>query len=119
MSLLSTQDIAAMRTAAELALPGTAIISGGTFLSDAGGGGSSTWTPSGTVACRLSPISGSEREIADRIAEDATWIITLPAETSISTASRVTVAGVGFEVLALHAPRSWEITRRAELGEIV
>lgn len=108
-----------MRDVAEQTFDGTAVIQALTYSSDGGGGGTSTWSASGTVACHLSPIRGDEREIAERIASDADWIVTVPAETSVTTAHRVVIAGVTFNVQAARAPRTWEITRRLEVREIV
>lgn len=119
--MLTAAEIAGMRTVAETTFDGTAIIHRHGYVSDGSGGGTSTWTPSGTVACHLSPITlRGEREpvIGGRVTPDADWILTIPAETSIDRAARVEVAGVNFEVLALHAPRTWELTRRVELAEV-
>ena len=108
-----------MRDVAEQTLDGTAVIQARTYSSDGGGGGTSTWSASGTVACHISPITADEREIAERIAADAEWIVTLPAETSITTANRVVIASTTYNVEACRAPRTWEITRRAEVREVV
>lgn len=118
MPSLTDSELAAMRTTAEEYLPGTAIIQSRQFTDDGGGGGTLAWTNAGTVDCRIAPISGSEREIADRIAEDASYIVTLPAATSVTLQSRLIVNGGTFNVLA-DRTRDWEITRRVEVGESV
>jgi hypothetical protein len=116
--LLTDADIAGMRSAVEDSLPDTAVIQRGTVHSNAGGGGTTAWVAMGTVACRLSPISavrfGTEREIANRLAEDADWLITLPQATTIDTDKRVVIGVETYEVLALHDPRSWDLCRRVE-----
>lgn len=117
--MLTDAELDAMRDTAAQALPGTAIIQSQSVTDDSGGGGSVSWTAAGTVACRVAPMSGNEREIADRIAEDAKWVITLPAETAITTKQRIVAGGGTFNVLAVRAPRSYEITRRVEVGEEV
>ena len=112
-----------MRTIVEGSLPGTAVISTRAFVSDGGGGGIDTWTVSGTVSCRLDPMTGSsfgrESVIADRLSADANWIVTLPAETEIDTNCRVSIEGEDYEVLAMRAPISWELSRRVEVNLVV
>lgn len=117
--MLTEAELDSMRSAAAEALPGTAVIQRETFTSDSGGGGTAAWTASGTVDCRIAPISGNEREIAGRIAEDAESIVTLPAETTISVRDRMVIGGGTFNVLAVRDRDEWEITRRVEVGESV
>lgn len=116
--MLSTAEIARMRTIAEQALPGTAVIQGGSLTSDGGGGWTEAFTGGGTVACRVSPISGNEREIGDRISADSQYVLTLPAETTVETDDRIVVAGVTYNVTAVR-DRSWEVTRRVEAKRVV
>lgn len=116
--MLSTTDLTSMRAVAEQALPGTAVINSGTLTSDGGGGYSEAFTASGTVACRVAPVTGSERELGDRIAADAEYVITLPAETSVETDDRIVTGGVTYNVVAVR-DRSWEITRRVEVRKVV
>lgn len=116
--MLTPGEIAAMRGVAEQALPGTAVISGGTFASDGGGGGSVAYLPSGTVSARLAPLGGGETGTpGDRIADESTHIITLPATTSITEASRVTFDGKSYEVTLVRERGTWELTRRIEVKE--
>lgn len=111
-----------MRATIAQSYGGTAVIQSESFGDDAGGGGTATWTASGTANCRLASINGGEREMGNRIAEDATWIITLPATTSVTTNSRIIVTGSGhngtYEVLAV---RAWtpSISKRLECREVV
>lgn len=118
--MLTTAELDRMRTVANRALPGTAIIHGGTTTSDGGGGYTETFGPraGGTVACRVAPLTGSEGEQGDRIAADADYIITLPAETTVETDDRIDIAGVTYNVVAVR-DRSWEITRRVEAEKVV
>lgn len=111
-----------MRDVAEQTLDSTAVVQSKTYASDGGGGGTTVWAASGTVACHLSPIpayENDEREIAERIAADADWIVTVPAETSVTTENRIVTEGKTLNVEACHAPRTWEITTRLEAREIV
>lgn len=117
MSLLTDADIESMRTTALEALPGTAVIQNQTFVDNGGGGGSLSWTASGTVACRLAPLTGDEREVADRISAEADYVITLPTTASVTASSRLIVAGGTFEVQALR-DRLWNVTQRVEVARV-
>lgn len=118
MTLLSDQDLTSMRSVLAESLPDTCVIQtlGGTV--DANGEGVQGFTAAGTVDCRLAPMRGDERERGDRISEDADWIVTLPAETSVSVASRLVIDGSAYDVAAVRAPRSWEISRRVEATKV-
>ena len=112
--MLTDAELSAMRTIAAEALPGTAVVSSVARTSDSGGGDTLAWTASGTVACRLAPISGNEREIGDRISADADYIVTLPGTVSVTTNSRLVIAGGTFNVEAIR-DRSWNTTTRVEV----
>lgn len=122
MSLLSAGDLASMRTVLDTSLPDTAVIWSRTLASDGQGGRTQTYAAAGTVACRLSPISamsaGSEDVRGDRQAAVADRVLTMPASTTIAATDRVVVASQTFEVTAIHAPRSWELSRRVDCVEV-
>lgn len=112
--MLTPAELDSMRDVAERALPGTAVITlGGTLVSDGGGGGSISYTSGGTVACRIAPISGTEREIADRISSDAEFIVTLPHDANVTTDAKLAIGGSTYSVEAIR-DRSYEITTRVE-----
>jgi SPP1 family predicted phage head-tail adaptor len=116
--MLTAADIQSMRTVAEQALPGTAVIHSGTLASDNGGGYTETFTASGTVSCRVAPVSGAEREEGDRISAESQYVITLPAGTTVETDDRIVAGGVTYNVTAVR-DRSWEVTRRVEARKVV
>jgi head-tail adaptor len=114
-TLLTDAELTSMRATASQALPGTAVIQSQSFASDGGGGGSLTWAAGGTVDCRLAPLGGTEREIADRISSDADYIVTLPYDASVTTNSRLIINGGGtFNVEAIR-DRSWHTSTRVEV----
>lgn len=119
MTLLSDADLDGMRGVLNESLPDTAVIYASSYVSDGGGGGTTSWVAGGTVSCRVGPVSGDEAVFGDRISADAEWIVTLPAETSITTNSQIAVGSKVYRVEALRAPRSYEICRRVEVKEIV
>jgi head-tail adaptor len=117
--VLTAADLTRMRAVAEQAMPGTAVIQGGTLASDGGGGWTETFAPrsGGTVACRVAPVTGTEREIGGRIHADAEYVITLPAATTVETDDRIVVGAITYNVVAVR-DRSWEISRRVEARRI-
>lgn len=115
--MLTDSDLASMRATAERALPGTAVIQAGTLTSDGAGGYTETFTAAGTVACRVAPITGTEREEGGRINADSTHVITLPADTAVTTSDQLEIAGLAYNVTAVR-DRSWEITRRVEARRV-
>jgi len=120
--MLSAAELTRMRTIAQEALPGTAVVQNGTLVSDNGGGYTETFAPraGGTVSCRVAPITargGAEGVDGDRITPDAQYIITLPAETTVETDDRIVAGGIIYNVVAVR-DRSWEITRRVEAQKI-
>lgn len=118
--MLTAGEIAQMQSVCETTFDSTCVVQGGTITGDTGGGGTLAWVASGTVDCHLSPFPArGEREgvTGGRISKDADWILTIPADTNITQASRVVVDGTAYEVEAVRAPRTWELTRRVELSE--
>lgn len=115
--MLSDGEIAEMRTAAEDALPGTAVIETRTVSSDGGGGGSVAWSASGTVACRIDPASAQlgqvEQAAGSRLEPREICTVTLPADTEIDEKDRIISNGGTFTVMGV-PERSWEITRRVQ-----
>jgi head-tail adaptor len=120
VTLLTASDLSGMRSVATEAMPGTAVIQGGTLASDGGGGGSMVWASSGTVDCRIAPVGGygaQESDTGGRIAADAEYIITVPHNASVTTDSRLIVTDENFSgtfnIEAIRE-RSWNVTTRVE-----
>jgi hypothetical protein len=119
--MLTDGEITSMRETAETTFDSTAVIQAQGWVSDGGGGGTTTWTAAGTVPCHISPmppLEVPEPEVGERITPNANWVVTLPAETEIDRESRIVVAGTTYEVAAIKAPRTWELTRRLEVTEV-
>lgn len=117
--LLSNGDIALMRNLLDESLPGTAFLLRRSVTDDGQGGQTQTYGTAGTLVCRVSPISpmkaGGEETHGDRITSLADRVITFPANTTVLATDRVSVGAQVFEVLAVHAPRSWEISTRVDV----
>jgi len=119
--MLSTAELAQLRATLDESLPDTAIIQRATRASDGMGGFDETWSNAGTVECRVSPSGREpeERMIAERLGSVTLWTVTLPAETNVTAADRIAVDSRAFEVVAVLARRSYEISTRVVCREVV
>ena len=82
---------------------------------DSGGGATRTWTY-GTVAlpCRVDPLGGGEAEVANRISDRSTHLITTLPEITIGHEDRFAVEGVTYEITAVRdATDEWLRTLEA------
>jgi head-tail adaptor len=119
--MLSAGEIAGMRAQIGETLVDTAVIQTRSFVDNQGGGGTLVWAVSGTVDCHVAPViarGDQEQLVADRTTSTADWWVTVPAETPITSTSRLTVGSRTFEVVSLQAPRSWELHRRLQCAEV-
>jgi len=120
--VISAGDLAAMRATLTESLPDTCQRSRNAPTSDGAGGTTDVWTTAAAVACRISPLSRSDRlaelQVADRIAAVNSWIITLPAGTDVTEKDRLLSGSRTFEVASVLGPRSWELAVRLLAQEI-
>lgn len=120
---LTAGELTQMRTVLGTTLPSSAIVQRVTLASDGQGGGEPTWSNAGTVDCRLSPLpeaAGSDREVdqAARVAALRARIVTLPANTDVTQADRLSIGGTIFQITGVRAPRDYELSRRVECVEV-
>lgn len=103
-----------MRADLNQSLPDAGTIQRVTQVSDDMGGHTDTWAAAGTVACRVSPypLRPGEEVVGGRVLGLDTWVVTLPAETTVSERDRIATGGRSFEIVSVMAPRSWELARR-------
>jgi hypothetical protein len=73
-----------------------------TSVTDAGGGSTQSWVAGSAVACRIDPVGGSgPGQVAERVDERSTHVVTVPPGTVVSTNSRFAITGRGtFDVTA-------------------
>jgi hypothetical protein len=107
---------APQRGLAWLALSDTGYILSLTTTSDSGGGASTVWAPSGTVSCRVDPLSGGGSRITGgAIDERSTHMVTAPSDTSVDVRNRISISGRGtFEVTAVRE-RTGQLTQVFEV----
>lgn len=101
-TFLDGRSFTQLRGAAFISLSETAQILAGTVTSDTGGGGTTTWTPGGTIPCRVDTLSDTEQLMAGRISDRSMYLISLPPQQPVTVANQIAVTGRGtFEVTAL------------------
>ena len=116
VTFIDSGELASLRTDLEQSLPGTAVIETKQGSSNAGGGATATWVPTGTVPCRLSPLirQGLEDEVANRLQPESRWTITVPALTDVDEKDRFLIAGEVYNVTRVKGFMDYEVSRRVE-----
>lgn len=105
-------------------LPEAAVVSKLTRTPDDSMGSTQTYTPQAATTCRVAPLGGgmgaamAEQVMAGRIGTDEAWMITFPGLEDVDLTDRVAVNGRDFEVVAVLARRSWEMTCRVVCVEM-
>ena len=120
MALLSSGQLAHMRRNMRRLLPSTCVIECKT-VENVGGEEVETWIEHATgIPCRIAPVGGGETgEAGGRISEEATALITLPAEQDIEEADRIVLDDEPYDVVLVRKRGAWELTRRCEVKEAV
>ena len=117
--MLSASDLASARAALEESLPDLAVIKNPSWTSDGRGGGTTTFTAAGTVACRITPLTGDDRVEGERLAADSESLVTVPFDATVDSDSVLEIESRLFSVTNLREPRSWAVSQRIEVKEIV
>lgn len=102
-----------LRGLAYIALDDSGQVMRGSFASDSGGGGTFTYAAVGTYACRIDPIGQRSGEIANKIDERTTHVITLAPDTDVGTADRFRIGSTDYEITAVRT-RTNEQVRELE-----
>ena len=103
-------------------LPGTAILSASTVVSDGAGGWTDSYVPisGGTVACRVDPLRQRGTRIEVQVGRETleeTYQFTVPWDAPLTGVNmRVEVAGRTYEVIQLEAYHSWNVSRRGVIS---
>ena len=113
--MLTDDELASMRSTLNDSLPGTAIVQTSSWVSDGGGGGTTSWVAAGTYECRVTPTGGLEQDRGDRVQPESEFIFTLPANTAVNEDAQIVYSGGTYDVVAIPHPRSYEISRRVQV----
>ena len=107
-----------MRHTVNSYLAGTAVIHTRSTVSDGQGGQIETYAAAGTVSALLAPLSGSEVEIASRLAAESSHMLTVPSTSTVAVTDRVVYASRTYEVTLVKAWTPYATNRRVCVSEI-
>jgi len=117
-SILSDEQLAAMKAVQDSNLPETAYIQSLTKTSDGEGGFTEAWTTITTTTARIGEPKGElEREIAGKIGVGMVYVITLPSETVLDLANQIQISSVNYKVHWTNKNKSHKTALRAVVTE--
>ena len=116
MSAISSEMLAAMREAISDLLPDTCDILSVTRTADGKGGWTDSWgTASAGVACRMDSTQGMEQMVGGGLKAYQSYMLSLPYDTTITTAYRVLFNGTSYNVTSVNTDQSWIAVKRVTL----
>jgi SPP1 family predicted phage head-tail adaptor len=115
MMTISAAELAAMRAELETLLPDTCVISHGSLTPNGSGEFTTTWTASGTVACRIDPIKAGEGLNGGAVQPYSTFRVTLPYSATVTHDDHLTIGGTVYEILSVSVGNSWSLDQRFEV----
>lgn len=119
MGFISASQLAFMREQVLDTLPDSGTILTLTKTSDGQGGYTQSWAGTTAYDCRLDVKTGKEAMEGGGYITFQTTQLTLPYNTTITTANRFSVLGNTYNVKAVSAAdRSWNVTVRCELEKV-
>lgn len=118
--MLTAAELNDMRETLEESLVDTAVLQTSSWESDGMGGGTTSWTASGTVPCRIAPALAGEGEVVDggRVQPDYEYVVTLPADTSINEDMQLLIDSATYSIVSLRVPRSYAVSCRVMVKEV-
>ena len=116
--MLSAGDIHLMRATVDRAMPGTAVVTTLSQVSDGMGGQTDSYAATGTVSARVDYMSAEEAEIAGRLAERASYVLTVTHDAGLTETDRIVHASGTYEVTAVLPVAPWDLCQRAYLSRI-
>lgn len=119
--ILTSNDLAQMRSDIEALLPDTCSILTATNAPDGMGGIVITWgTAYKNVKCRLdaSNYHNSEQTAGAAVRPVHSYVLTVPYDTVIDETNRVVVGSGVYSVVSLDTNKSWATCRRAFLERV-
>ena len=112
---ISAAELTAMRETLANLMPDTCVISLGSLTPDGLGEFATTWTPSGTVSCRIDPVKAGEVLNGGAIQPYKTMRVTLPYDAVVTHDHRLTIGGVNYEIISVLSNNSWALDTRVEV----
>lgn len=119
MTGITNAELTDIRSAIEDLLPGTCNILSATRTSDSQGGYTETWgTATADLSCRIDNVSKSEQLFGGVIQPFTGFVLSLPWDTTITTAHRVEIGSTYYNVRGVDNGKSWNAVVRALIEEV-
>lgn len=114
--MITSSDLAWMRSTEELAMTSTAIIKSPQYTNGAFGSVIESYVATGTVACDIWPIARNDREKSSGNQElsKGEFYISVPYSTTITVEDRLKIDNVTYEVTFVPVGQSWLTNLRLE-----
>ena len=117
---LSDAEITQMRTDVEgLVLPDKGSVLSVAYTPDGQGGFVEAWgTASSNVPCRLDFMTGMEAVFGAALKPYSGWNLTVPYNTTLTTAHRFYLNGNTYQVAEVDTDKSWNLFLRARVEKV-
>lgn len=120
--MLSSAEIAAMRSVQAQALPDLCTIQRKGGSADGKGGTTVSYSvQASNVACRLGRAgsrSGIETIDADKLQQQTPWIVTFAHDEDVQNTDRIFIDSRMFEVVSIEPHEAWTMALRAQVTEV-
>ena len=118
MATLSDAELASLRATQEEAMPGSCEVYRATGTPDALGTWTEVETKMHTYACRMQAGSPREFKVADKLAGETLWTLTLPHDADVLHADRLVAAGHSLRVVGPATGGEWATALRLVCREV-
>lgn len=120
--MFTAAELASLRALQNAAMPDTCVVQRLSRDDNDMGESADTYATSSTVACRVAPMSiqneGDENVIGGKLTAIGMWAITMPDNSDVQQADRITSGGRTFEVRDVQSPQSYETAVRVVAVEV-
>lgn len=117
--MIDTNMLAAMRDAIAELLPDTCHILTVTRTVDGMGGWSESWgTTYANISCRLDAQAMSENLKGAAVQPYKQYMLSLPYDTTVTTANRIKHNGITYAVTGVNTSQSWQAVKRVTLEAV-
>jgi len=119
LDMLSSEELAYMRTGTGLLMPDTCNLLTLTTTPDGMGGYSEAWgTAAGTITCRLDITRKMEGQGGASLREYQETVLSLPYNTTVDVNYRVEHGGYTYNVTSVNNDQSWIAVKRVMLERV-
>ena len=97
-------------------MPDTCNILSVTYTADGQGGHTQAWgTATYGIACRIDPVKATELLAGGKVDAYNGYVVTLPHDTTVTSANRVEIDDVSYNILSVDTGKSWSACVRLQV----